>query len=233
MTRHERLRQRERAVVRVGVVEAEERGEPGIEGGDVVHDEQLEGLHERALRRARRATRGAPLAVGDERRGEERQLGAVDGEERLGPPVAERHDCRSDVAERAEQRASTAGWASGASTAQTAATSARGPATAEPGGEPGERARARARGRARPRTQSAAAAVPGPVRRQRSRAARNSGRAGRPLGARASSRATARLALSRPMRCERPPASRIPATPSICGLLSPHGRHGPAGRRRP
>ena len=83
MTRHERLRHRERAVVGVDVVEAEERREPGVEGRDVVHDEQLEGLHgARAGALAERG--GAPLAVGHERGCEERQLGAVDGEERLG-----------------------------------------------------------------------------------------------------------------------------------------------------
>ena len=95
----------------------------------------------------------APLAVGDERRGEERQLRAVDGEERLGALVAERHDGRGRP-ERAEQRRQHGGVGErrvdGADGRDLGARAG----GRQAGGEPRERPERRARGRARPRTQS-------------------------------------------------------------------------------
>ena len=135
MTRHERLRRRERAVVGAGVVEARERGEPGVEGRDVVHDQQLERLDERAPG-ALAERGGAPLAVGHERGCEKRQLGAVDGEERLGHGRSRAARPPGTSPSAPSSAASTAGWASGASTAQTAAASARGPAAASPEASP-------------------------------------------------------------------------------------------------
>ena len=176
--------------------------------------------------------RGAPLAVGHERGCEKRQLGAVDGEERLGHAVRERHD-RRGLAERAEQRRQHGGMGEG----RVDGADRSEPPRAGPRRRARRRARPAARGRARGRARSAptaAAAGNSCSGAQTTITGGSATRASRPAARRASVEpCQGRLALSRPMRCERPPASRIPATPSIRGLLSPHARHGPAGRRRP
>ena len=135
---------------------------------------------------------GAPLAVGDERRGEERQLGAVDGEERLRqrPSRAARPPGTSPSApsERRQHRRVGERSVDGADGGDLGARARGGRARrrAPPA------ARGRARGRARPATQP---------RQRRQLLVRcadndhgrlgNSAPAGRPLGARASSRARA------------------------------------------
>ena len=180
---HERLRHRERRVVRVGVVEAEERGERRVEGRDVVHDEQLERLGDPALagqtRRSPSATRAAA-----------RNASAV--------PPRPRRTPGSLVA--------GAGRPPGRPDAPTSASGPRVRERSVDGAHGGDRrarrrhleptaspraGRARARDRVPPRPRAAAPAAPDPVRRRRSRAARRRGRAGRRRAARASSRARA------------------------------------------